>query len=69
MRPVHYLLIYIACVYFVGIVNILQVVLWAIVPNYVPSLFVALCGVVMFLLNGYVEHQISKNNIQLEDLL
>lgn len=69
IRPVHYLLVYIACMYFIAIMNVLQVILWAIVPGFVPSLVVAFCGMGIFLLNMYVEHQINKNNIELEDLL
>ena len=69
MRPVHYLLIYIACMYLIAIINILQVVAWVVIPRFEPSIFVALCGTIMFVANAYVEHLISKNNIELEDLL
>jgi len=69
MRPVHYLLVYIACMYLIAIINILQVVAWVIIPRFEPSIFVAICGTIMFLLNAYVEHLINKNNIVLEDLL
>lgn len=49
--------------------NILQVILWAMIPGFVPSVIVAICGMLMFLLNSYVEYKIDKNNITLEDLL
>jgi len=55
--------------YLIYTFNIFQVVLWMIIPGFVPSTIIAFCGVVMYFLNAWVEWQIDRNNIGLEDLL
>jgi len=69
MRPIHYLVIYLFCAYVVYLANITQFVVWLFYPDIIPSTFVALCGVWMYMLSMYLENLFVLHDTTFEDLI
>lgn len=69
MRPIHYLVIFIFCAYFVYLANLTQAFIWFFYPDMIPSTFVAMCGVLMYLLTMYLESIFTEHDTTFEDLI